>query len=139
MTELEQFDWVAARNECSAVKMFLCLRHDVEQDVTKAKALFQPSHRVFDFKQQGDTFTVFEGLRPIRTVTFSLDDSRTFIVVEQDNGDGQSKTFRVALTLNKDKQCRFLLDDEELESWELRKKALESLLFLIPTTRARVS
>ena len=133
----EEFNWVKAREECSVIKAFLHLRHGVEEDLQNIKALSKGSGRVFDFTQQGESFTVFEGVRPIRTVTFSMDESRTRILIEQDNGDGRSPaTLSVALTLNKEKQCRFLLGEEELEGWQLRKKALERLFFSRPVLGA---
>ena len=130
-----EFNWGTARNACSVAAMFLQLRDEVQGDVNQAKDAFKGSGRSFDFKKGRDKFTVFEGIRPLRTVSFSLNDTHTAILVEQDNGDGrESESFQVMLTLNKEKQCRYLLGTDELESWQLRKRALERLFFTIPVS-----
>jgi hypothetical protein len=130
-----EFDWVAAREACSLVKMFVCLRDEVSKDAERVKAIFKGSGRIFEFKQGADEFTVLEGMGPIRTVKFSLDATRTHILIEQDDGNGREHPpIRVSLTLNKEKQCRFKIGDDEFESWQLRKKALERLFFLMPVS-----
>jgi len=136
-SEVTEFSWVKARQECSMANMFLGLKEEVEKDVQAAKTLFKGTGRAFDFKTGSDSFTVYEGVRPLRTVKFSLDETGTKIVVEQDNGDGQpTSRIEVGLTLNKEKQCRFIVGDEELESWHLRKRSLERLFFSIPIATA---
>jgi len=133
MDQTAEFNWVTARNACSVVAMFIQLKDEVLADLNCAKELFKGSGRSFDFKAGRDKFTVFEGIGPLRTVAFSLNDTRTAILVEHDNGDGsQDEAIHVTLTLNKERQCRFMVKGEELESWQLRKKVLERLFFTVP-------
>ncbi|MFZ0321954.1 MAG: hypothetical protein WAL56_22705 [Candidatus Sulfotelmatobacter sp.] len=77
-----EFNWVTARNACSVAAMFLELKDEIQADVNYARKAFQGSGRSFDFKKGRDKFTVFEGIRPLRTVSFSLNDTGTAIVIE---------------------------------------------------------
>ena len=78
----------------------------------------------FEIAEHGESFAVFiEGGDTQEVVTFFLIDKE--IVVKYRDG----VLFEASLTLNDEGECRFKINGEELESWQLRKRALESLFF----------
>ena len=121
------FDWLTERNKCTALKMFIHLQDDVEKDLAAAKKAFKDNHeKKFTLKKDADRFSVYEEVIPPRRVSFILSDTNTEISVEDEKGEVK---FVATLTLNKDKKCMFVVEGEELESWQLRRKALEALFF----------
>ena len=48
------------------------------------------------------------------------------IVVVDEN---DKELFSASVTVNNDKECVVVVGDEELEQWQFRKKALETLFF----------
>jgi hypothetical protein len=121
------FDWLTARSECTALKMFIHLQDDVEKDLAIAKSVFSDNReKKFTLKKDADRFSVYEEAIPPRRISFILGGTNTEISVEDEKG---KKKFTATLTLNKDKKCMFVVNGEELESWQLRRKALESLFF----------
>jgi hypothetical protein len=128
---MTDFDWVKARSECSMTKMFMRLKADVEEDVEAANLLFKGTGVKFGFTPNAASFTVYQDVIPLKEVSFTLNQYNISV------GDGREKIkFSATLTLNKDKQCRFLLGTEELEGWQFRKKALELLFFSEPQRAA---
>jgi hypothetical protein len=68
---------------------------------------------------------------PLKEASFTLNQYHISV------GDGREKTnFSATLTLNKDKQCMFLVGNKELEGWQFRKQALELLFFSEPQRAA---
>jgi hypothetical protein len=125
--DLENFDWVKARAECSLFGIFLRLRSNAEEDVANANEIFKDIHRRFGFVSDAKSFTVFEDVSPRRNVTFKLNADN----ISVSNGRGKEQ-FSATLTLNKDRECRLLVGEEEMDLWFFRKKALEALFFLEP-------
>jgi hypothetical protein len=73
----------------------------------------------------GDGFTVALEAGDFRkSVIFSL--AEHAIVVKDDAGKSM---FEVTLTFNDAGECRLHVQDQELESWQVRRMALEDLLF----------
>ncbi|MGH9505255.1 MAG: hypothetical protein ACRD20_20570 [Terriglobales bacterium] len=123
------FDWVTARHECSLVKAFVQLKRDLEKDAAKANELFK-GNRKYTLTQDAYSLTVteehFSG--EMRSVGFALNDEKTAVRVSNERDESM---FEFTVTLNKKRHCVFLVNGEEMESWEVRQKALNSLLFLI--------
>jgi hypothetical protein len=122
------FDWITAREQCSVLHAFLKLRADVEQDVNNANKVFRESRRRFGFTPAPESFTIYEDRIPPRHISFTLNDTNTLISVSDEN---DKHKFDITVTLNKEKQCVFVIDGEELEGWQVRKRAIEPLLFSI--------
>jgi hypothetical protein len=123
----QQFDWVTVRNSCSVVEVFKRLRLDVEEDVERFNDVrqlgYQTGFRVVG-NTSGNVFVVCGSVSPMPEVKFSLGADR----IEIDDHVSLKK-FHVTLTLNKVGRCMFRYDGEELEPWQLRRMALEALLF----------
>jgi len=124
---MSDFDWVKARAECSLVAAFIRLEKSCQKDVDAANGLFKP--RKFGLlTHDPNSFSVYEDVQPQRHLTFKLSKSQIAVVKRRDGREDEQ--FSATLTINKDKQCRFLVGSDELEEWQFRKKALEPLFFL---------
>lgn len=125
---MSDFDWVKARGECSLVAAFIRLEKSTQEDVDAANQLFEKMRRKFAvITHDENSFSVYEDVQPKRHFTFKLSESHISVVKRRDGRD--NVLFSATLTIDKDKQCRFLLGSEELEEWQFRKKALEPLFF----------
>ena len=106
--------------------VFERLRNDVAKDVDTWKRLPDRQGQIV-FDPQDSYFAVVKNGRPdAPRVTFSL--GRNEIEVNS-HGYGKTSSFTATLTLNRDRQCRLVVDGEELERWQLRQKALAPLFF----------
>lgn len=131
---MSDFDWVTARNDCSVIKAFVQLKKDLARDVDIANSLFKESRRKFSINQDANSISVIEETAAtLRSISFVLGDTRTTISIEDEKGN---QKFSATVTLNKDKQCVFMVDSEEMESWQLRKKGVGPLFFSIPVAAA---
>jgi hypothetical protein len=128
---MTDFDWITARSGCSLVQMFLKLKRDLQEDLLIAKPLFRESGRIFNLNENATSLTVFEEAIPPRGISFELNDSTSAILVKDLKG---TQKFAIAITLNEERECVFVVDGEELESWQVRRKALESLFFSVKNT-----
>jgi hypothetical protein len=120
------FDWVTARSSCSLPNVFKELRLQVEEDVKTRNAL-RPNNSPYEFSvvENGDGFTVILEAQDVhRSVEFSL--AGHAILVR----DGKREDmFDVTLTFNDEGQCRLNVKEKECELWQVRRMALEELLF----------
>jgi len=120
-------DWVRVRSKCSLLEVFKKLRLDVEEDVRVFNEVRQftasNSIRVIA-STPGTIFIVCGSVAAIREVVFTLRNER----IEIDD-QASEKKFAVTLTLNKEGRCMFRYEGEELEQWQLRRMALETLFF----------
>ena len=121
-----KFDWVTKRSLCSLPNVFKALRLQVEEDVKIRNAL-RPNNSPYEFSVavNGDDFSVLlEAKDGHRSVIFSLGEHA--ILVRGDNGD---KMFEVTLTFNDQGDCRLTVEEKERDLWQVRRMALEGLLF----------
>ena len=105
--------------------MFKELKLQVEEDVKTRNAL-RPNNSLYEFSvaDGGDDFAVHLKAGEFqKSVIFSL--AEHAIVVRDDAG----VMFEVTLTFNDEGQCRLHIHQKEIESWQVRRKALEDLLF----------
>ncbi len=65
------------------------------------------------------------GSTALKSVEFTLEPA--MISVKADYPGGPS--FSAAIRLNNDGHCLFVVDDIEMESWQLRRRALQDLFF----------
>ena|SRR5271155_962837 len=120
------FDWITARSSCSLPKVFSTLRSQIEQDV-KTRNSLRPNNAPYEFSVGEDTseITVRLAAKELnRSVTFSLADHA--ILVRDDQG---SRMFEVTLSFDDSRKCRFKINGEEREFWQVRRMALEDLMF----------
>jgi hypothetical protein len=122
----ENFNWVKARADCSLAQMFKKLEFGVREDVNAANEQRSPSDlHIFSMVTDAGCFSV------IRESSIALPVSIEFYLgsggIKVSSG-GQEK-FVATLTLNNDGQCRFKVNEEELQNWHVRRMALEDLFF----------
>jgi hypothetical protein len=119
----EKFDWVTALSSCSVNEVFVRLKQQVEQDVEIRNK--QLTRHGFKFISTGESFTVLtEDHMTLRSVTFKRG---TQDITVQD--DENAVMFKATLTFNDAGECRMKVKDRELCLWQVRKMALEGLLF----------
>jgi hypothetical protein len=125
----KEFEWVKARTECSLYAMYKTLIAGLRDDA-KARNELRGENDFVRFiakPSSGRHFSVIrEGQREpsLASVDFIYED-RTIGVYD---GDGK-KRFDVGITLTDFGECKFKIGDEELEAWQVRRKALEPLFF----------
>jgi hypothetical protein len=121
-----KFNWVTERSSCSLPKVFQSLRIQVEEDVKTRNAL-RPKNSPYEFsvEETGSDFKVlFVATDARRSVTFSL--AENGILVRGDKGE---LMFEVSLVFTGDGECQLIVNEKHLESWQVRRMALEELLF----------
>ena len=121
-----KFDWVTKRSLCSLPNVFKALRLQVEEDVNTRNAL-RPNNAPYEFSvvENGCELTVsLDGKDVHRSVVFSL--ASHAISVRDDSGNTM---FEVTPTFNDEGECRLNVNEKERELWQVRRMALEGLLF----------
>jgi hypothetical protein len=123
---IETFDWVTARSQCSLPKVFYTLRTQVEQDVKQRNSL-RPETAPYEFKvtEDIDNFRVLlESESVSDSVTFSLNEHS--IIVSDGN---RNQILELTVIFGNDGKCKLYADAEEREFWQVRRTALEGLMF----------
>jgi hypothetical protein len=121
-----KFNWVTERSSCSLPKIFQVLRLQVEEDV-KARNALRPKNSPYEFsvKETGSDFTVFYEAKDVsRSVIFSLAEHGILV-----RGDKGNEMFEVGLTFTDQGECNLIVNKEPREFWQVRRMALEDLLF----------
>jgi hypothetical protein len=141
----EELDWVSARIECSASKVFQQLKSRAKLDVEKRnerltndekqrRVRFSFFEEPADIREQADNYFSVSRVETVRAmekrkdVQFFQRDETTIAVTSQD----QQQTFLdfVAIpTLTITGDCRLTVNDEELTQWQFLRTALEDLFF----------
>jgi predicted acylesterase/phospholipase RssA len=122
-----KFDWVTERSSCSLPKVFAELRAQVEQDVKTRNGL-RPNNSPYEFSVavKGEDFTVIVTAKDLqRSVTFNL--AEHAIVVRGDKGE--EEMFHVTVTFSDDGKCKLYVNEQERDFWQVRRMALEALMF----------
>jgi hypothetical protein len=125
-TKVEGFDWVAARSACSLPKVYRQLMAEIEGDV-KQRNSERPQNAPYEFsmEEKGTTFSVIlQGGDFRRAVTFRFEDHA--IIVTDASGN---QMFEVTLVFTDEGKCRMKAKEENRDSWQVRRMALEDLLF----------
>jgi hypothetical protein len=121
-----KFDWVTGRSACSLPKVFAVLRQQVEQDV-KTRNSLRPQNAPYEFSVTVDTeaFTVFLKSQELqRSVTFKLGEHEISVLDDKNNS-----LFQVTVAFNDSGECRLHVNEEDREFWQVRRMALEDLMF----------
>jgi hypothetical protein len=121
-----KFDWVAARSACTLPKVFRQLMAEVEEDVKERNAL-RPDNSPYEFsiEEKGPQFSVILQAADFRrAITFCYEDHAITVVDASGN-----QMFEVTLLFTDDGKCRLKAKEENRELWQVRRMALEDLLF----------
>src|SRR5665213_70163 len=124
--DISKFDWVTARSSCTLPKVFKTLRIQVEEDVkTRNAQRLKNSPYEFLLKEDVDEFTVLleaEGVQ--QSVIFKLAEHAILV-----RGGEGNPMFEVTLAFDDEGKCRLNVDDKQRDFWQVRRMALEDLLF----------
>jgi hypothetical protein len=130
----ETFDWVDARAKCSTEQMFSLLVERVTSDVESMKARIGSSHRLTFNRIADDKVIVanerieggfaFNG----RNVMFQRTKGGIVVDTEAQKGPGRA-LFTASVSLGPEGRCRYEVDGQPLELWQVSRKALEELFF----------
>lgn len=121
-----QFNWVTERASCSLPKVFSALRSQLEEDVNTRNSL-RPKYAPYEFSIGEDTNAITVRLQAEelqKSVIFSLGEHA--ITVRDDQG---SRMFEVNVSFDDAGRCRLKVNGEEREFWQVRRMALEDLMF----------
>ena len=120
------FDWVTERSACTLPKVFNTLRLQVEDDV-KARNSLRPNPPAYEFLVTNDTgeFSILLKAKELqKSVSFRLADNSILV------GDDQGKPmFEVTLAFDDAGKCRLNVNSQEREFWQVRRMALEDLMY----------
>ena len=120
------FDWVTERSSCTLPKVFKELRLEVEADIKTRNAL-RPNNSPYEFSvsEKGSDFTVILQAKELRrSVTFTL--AEHAILARDDKGEPMME---LTLTFDDQGKCKLHANKQEREMWQVRRMALEDLLF----------
>jgi hypothetical protein len=124
--EAPKFDWVAERFRCSVPNVFKELLLQVEKDIETRNAL-RPNNSPYEFtvEKNGNDFTVILTAKDIqKSVIFSRAEHAILVL------DGHRKTmFEVTPAFNDEGVCKLRVNQQERDLWQVRRMALEELLF----------
>jgi hypothetical protein len=122
----QELDWVDARAACSIGVMFKTLELGVHQDVERRVALLKPEEqKMFRVISKARRFSVVceSNEYETRSVDFSCTDREIAV-----SSGGETK-FTATISLTNSGQCKFVVNEQEVEQWQLRRMALEDLFF----------
>ena len=121
-----KFDWIAQRAGCTVPRVFITLRAEVEEDVKSRNAL-RPEGATYEFSvvDKGNSFAVaLQTAAFYREVSFVLEDP--VILVLDPSGN---QLFDISVTFTSMGKCTLKAKEEACEPWQVRRMALEDLLF----------
>ena len=121
-----KFDWVTERSACSLPKVFQELRLQVEEDVKTRNGLRPPnSPYEFSVVENGEEFTaILEAKELRRSVIFSLGEHAILV-----RGGENDLKLEVRLNFTDEGKCTLNVDGKQHEFWQVRRMALEDLMF----------
>ena len=124
--EKPKFDWVTQRSSCSLPNVFKELRVQIEQDI-KTRNSLRPNYAPYEFSladNDGGFRVILKSKELELAVTFAL--AEHAILVRDDKG---VEMFEVTLTFNDFGECQLNVNGEERDYWQVRRMALEDLMF----------
>jgi hypothetical protein len=123
----QEFNWTKARAECSAVALFKQLQLGIENDIASLHSKPYP------------------GLDEGFASALTKDGSRLIVAHRSNRGprvvffvsagsieirdEASGKTYVAVAILNDEGRCKLQIDGKELELWQVRRIALETLFF----------
>ncbi len=124
--ETPKFDWVAARSACTLPKMYNRLLAEMKEDVSERNAQ-RPESAPYEFLvlEKEDGFSVVLQAKDFRrSVAFRYEDHAITVLDPSGN-----QMFDITLLFTDDGKCRLKAKEENRETWQVRRMALEDLLF----------
>ena len=124
--EPAEFDWIKQRSECSLPRVFAALRSQIEQDVN-TRNLLRPKAAPYEFSISDDIDKITVRLQSAelqKSVSFGLE--KHAICVRDDGGN---QAFEITLMFDEEGKCRLNVNGETREFWQVRRMALEDLMF----------
>jgi hypothetical protein len=121
-----KFDWVAGRSACSLPKIYKTLKLEIEEDV-RARNEQRPEDAPYEFlviEKPNQFEVVLEAIDLRRSITFVYEDHAIIVLDASGN-----QMFEITLVFTDDGNCRMKAKEENRESWQVRRMALEDLLF----------
>jgi len=121
-----KFDWVTERSSCSLPKVFDALRVQVEADV-KTRNGMRPSNSPYEFsvKEDNGEFAVLLKAQQLQqSVVFRLADHAILV-----RDDKSNPMFEVTAVFSDRGECTLKVNGEERDFWQVRRMALEELMF----------
>jgi hypothetical protein len=121
-----KFNWVIERSNCSLPKVFQALRAQVEDDVKTRNGL-RPANSPYQFSVEvnGTDFAVVLVAGDLRnSVAFALADH----AIAVRSGEG-NPMFEITVNFTAEGKCELVVNGQPCESWQVRRMALEDLLF----------
>ena len=131
-TEHDEFNWVEARQHCSAAAQFKLLQQTVEENVTERNKQLGENAQVkltVEKSDSGMEFSANQGSSSgLKNVTFGL--KKYHIAVQYDYASDDDRNFTATPVLNNDLECRLKVEGEgECLRWQVAQKALKEILF----------
>lgn len=120
------FQWVAHRAACTLPRVFKTLRADVEEDV-KARNATRPADAQYEFviEEKDRQFdVVLHATDFTRSVGFLCEDHAILVLDHSGN-----QMFEITLMFTEQGKCKMKAKEEYREPWQVRRMALEDLLF----------
>jgi hypothetical protein len=124
--EAPKFDWVTGRSQCSLPNVFYMLRTQVEEDV-KTRNSLRPENSPYEFSVVEDIqeFKVVLTAGEVREAVLFRQTEQA-IAVDDDTGN---PLFEIIATFSNEGQCRLYVNEQPREFWQVRRMALEGLMF----------
>lgn len=124
--ETREFDWISRRSECSLPRVFASLRSQIQQDVNTRNSL-RPKTAPYEFSVSEDLNEITVRLRAgevEKWVAFTLADHA--ISIRDDQG---KRLFEVTVAFDDAGNCRLNVNGQERDFWQVRRMALEDVMF----------
>jgi hypothetical protein len=117
------FNWVEARLNCCAEKVFAQLQAGVTNDVATINEVARGAGVKFEVSPHGLRFLVIREGKGVKKVQFVLEKNVISVLA------GDQARFSAAPTMNPAGQCVLIVNGQEMEPWQVRRMALEQLFF----------
>ena len=128
------FNWVKERFACSLLLVFKSLEEGVRKDVETMDGLVNSKEDII-FKthtssnKQFSAIRIDDAVRGIsRSVDFRLSEDGIRVYLSTPNGE-EEFLFTANVTLDDEGHCKLRVREENLDQWQVRKRALENLFF----------
>lgn len=118
-----RFDWVKARVECNAYKLFMGLRETVHSDCDRARELSDKNKALEGILFENDHPNVFYVTRENSARIFRLSQDKITV------SDKDGKILFSALPLQQGMLCYLETDEGNFLPWEFSRRVLEDFFF----------
>jgi len=128
----QSLNWVQARANCSIHSIFKALEQGAREDIAEIESLLTAHDETkFSVVASSRQFSVIRVSDPMTSASESVDVrcQRDDITVHRANTSGEELMFTATLTLNNEGRCKLKVNGVEMEQWQVRRMALEALLF----------